>query len=162
MTQVKLKYREKGPDMNPEPVDGVSLRRAAEWFTQGRPTFVTLEPGDATRYDLLIVPHVSPYARMPSWGTTLVVTVIRYVGGHAIEADNFKWPFEGPWALTNIGKNNHWSKEVLAWWLEEFAYVVEHLNDSANTAPPFPCGVLGCTIAAPHEHKEGLRKAFEG
>lgn len=133
----ELKIGDRTLQLETNPIN-VSIERAAAWFNKGHAVFVTLEPGDATRYDLLLVQHVSPYGFIRSWGTSQVVTVIRYSGGHAIEADNFKWPYSGPWDLDNLGGKNAWTRALIDWWLTEFAKVAktksQHDADSANTA----------------------------
>lgn len=130
-----LHYRDDEPAMRREP-SNIELAQAAAWFNKGKPVFVTLEPGDATRYDLLLVLH-GESARIPTWGDQTIATIVRYRGGHAIEADNFRWPYEGRWVLDNIGKTNEWSRTFLDWWLQVFA---EATASAKNALSPTKIG----------------------
>lgn len=131
----ELYHRPDQPAMRFEPMN-VPIARAAHWFNLGKPVFVTLEPGDDTRYDLMLVRNNAPHARIATWGNQDVVTVVRYRGGHAIEADNFRWPYEGEHVLENLGKTNAWTRTLLDWWLEVFAEATRTKADydSANNA----------------------------
>jgi hypothetical protein len=49
-----MKYA--GRDLTMEPANGITLEEIAERLRAGLPTRVVLEPGDATRYEFLLVP----------------------------------------------------------------------------------------------------------
>lgn len=83
---------------------------------QGHHVHMYLEPGDATRYDLVFTP-----LRSGSRQTGLVV--IRLIGGHfAAAADLWDWTtgaseFQIDTAAGWLSKGNEWSHALFKWWL---------------------------------------------
>lgn len=127
-------------EFNGKPMDympiNIGFEQAAEVFTiLGKPITVVLEPGDATRYELMLVPH-GKWSKLTCWSPSdFVVTVVRYVSGEAVEADTFRWSTFGYHDLTNLGRNNQWTRKFLAWWLESFREKGQQIkNGSANSA----------------------------
>lgn len=118
-----LEYR--GRQMSAEP-SNVSMANLVALLASGRTVYVCLEPGDETRYDLLITPFASirrddfDGKGLPTWNPDephLVVTRLvdlRPAYGAVI------WP--GCWdgehaALATYGKAiNEWTHELLTWW----------------------------------------------
>lgn len=82
--------------------------------------FVRLEPGDATRYDLLItwgVAHTSAFGLSPGQSCESLI-VLRLVSGEVRGATLFGWMNYG--AVAQIANGNEWSATLLTWWLDEF------------------------------------------
>ena len=127
-----LEYRP-GTMMQVEPIN-VSLSEVAGTLRLNEPVVVILEPGDATRYHLLLVP----------------LRLGDFVSGHlgdfgiqASEADNYLFVSKlsgyecpGTWVpygpdravgthdVTELA-NNEWSRVLLAWWLSNLCEVSE-------------------------------------
>ena len=118
----ELRYPVSGKPMVAEPIN-VPLQRLAALLREGQTVVAELEPGDATYYNLLIV---------PCWADT----VHRYLESFGIppgSASNYLLVVKleqecsrAAWILTDgaVGRhdtvpltNNPWSQELLAWWL---------------------------------------------
>lgn len=108
--------------MKPEP-SNITLRHVLDLLHDGRTVYVCLEPGDATRYDLLITPVSgicvgdTVYGRLPSWGKEYSIMVTRLIGMRPAFS-NMIAPnmFDGE--LLEIANNNQWSKTLLNWWTQ--------------------------------------------
>src|SRR5947208_2980472 len=107
--------------MNPEPVNQ-SLARLATCLVQGdHPVIAELEPGDATYYNLLLVPawaaYVAPHLGRFGIPLTkahdyLIVTRLTDTEGQTFYCTRQI----GDWDLEIIP--NAWTRTVLVWWLK--------------------------------------------
>lgn len=112
-----------GKPMTFDPIN-MDVERMIQLLHQGTPQVVNLEPGDATRYDLLLLP--------------LNLDVGLYLGNHGIEPHTYggylfvSWLSDevcpGTWVPFSVDmmvdvwdvaglSNNGWSRQLLAWWL---------------------------------------------
>lgn len=85
---------------------------------QGMQVHVQLEPGDGTRYDLLLtwLPAVRTAFHLGDEARDgLLVT--RVVGGQVVGSAVYGWFSYG--AIARIANGNEWSAELLSWWLDE-------------------------------------------
>lgn len=114
-----------GVGMTPEPVN-VHPEQIVDAIRDGDPVVVILEPGDATRYHLLIVPAWADKVRdqLGAYGIpvrvaegTLIVTKLSQEGGNTF------------WAQTHVNEydladaiQNEWSRILLSWWLREYLW----------------------------------------
>lgn len=127
-----LEYRP-GKMMTSEPIN-MGITEVAAMLRLNQPVVAILEPGDATRYTLLLVPigdgdQVSPY--------------LGWLGIQEEDADNYlfvsnlhpeecpgTWVPFGPgvevgiYDVTDLSKNE-WSRNLIAWWLTELCGVSE-------------------------------------
>lgn len=133
----ELEYR--GRALSAEP-SNASLAYVANLLNVGRPAYVCLEPGDATRYDLLIVPfngicNGPNEPGLPTWNpaeTHLVVT--RLVGmrpGPSAVIWRDCWDGEHrELALYGVSVNE-WTHQVFAWWFARLWEALSLLGRSA-------------------------------
>lgn len=119
-----------GRPMAFDPIN-TTIEKVVQLLFRGTPQVVALEPGDATRYTLLMVPlgnDVAPFldsVGIPpeSGGNYLFVSAL------SDQLSRGEWlPFGagltvGTYDLANISENP-WSQEFLAWW---FTTLYEHL-----------------------------------
>lgn len=96
----------------------------AEAVRQGVPLYVVLEPGDGTRYDL-VVSRLARAERLP--GEPMQFVVSRIQSGTHVASQLFD--AEKPDASA-IANGNDWSATVLAWWLSELAERVEAASNA--------------------------------
>lgn len=102
-----------------EPVN-VPLWKMARILVEGRPVVAILEPGDATRYTLLITPvwagevreHLGSLGILEdSAAEYLHISKLDDLGGNE---SWFAAPRTGSWDLEYV--RNEWSREFLSWW----------------------------------------------
>lgn len=110
-----MKYGDQ--ELTSEPTN-LTLAEVASLLRSGHPVHVRLEPGDCTRYELLLVPTLAVVGKAsvvpgPQWFWVMRVrlggpcpSVLVEVGG---------WPGE----LEPLALGNDWTYQVLAWWWEE-------------------------------------------
>lgn len=110
-----------GRAMSADPVNW-SLVEIAELLRTGQPAVVILEPGDGTRYRLCIVPcwalGVGPYlddVGIPAIKSNEYLLVSKF-DGHRGEAW-FAYDGIGDYDIESV--ENPWSRELLAWWLQQ-------------------------------------------
>ncbi|NIN68869.1 MAG: hypothetical protein GTO63_30120 [Anaerolineae bacterium] len=118
----ELIYPFNGRAMHPEPLDR-TLDDVAVGLRAGESVSVVLEPGDATRYNLCLVPCWSPlvYDSLGSVGIPksraneyLLVVKFDSSGGSSWFAHSQIEHYD-----VGGGVQNQWSRELLAWWLRE-------------------------------------------
>lgn len=105
-------------EMDPEPVN-ISLSETATALIAGETVLVVLEPGDATRYNLCVVPCWAQFVgvdALASCGISdpsdyLLVTKFDSTEGNSWFARHLS--FEADVAP---GIKNRWSRTLLAWW----------------------------------------------
>ena len=129
-TSTDLIYR--GKPMTVEPANR-SLAGVAELLRTGRSVIAELEPGDATYYNLLLVPcwapgisgHLGRFG-VPSGSAhrfLIVVKVDEEGGGMTfVPTDGQKI---GVWDTLHLS-SNEWSQELFAWWL---SHLITALNE---------------------------------
>lgn len=115
-TMEQLNYM--GQAMNPEP-DNIRLSVIADALREGRSVVVVLEPGDATKYRLLLTPcwalgvcYELGDIGIPPQNSHDYLLVTKFDGhsGDAFFAYADVQHFD-------ISVSNEWSCELLAWWL---------------------------------------------
>lgn len=112
-------FESKKASLNPQPIEGGSLRDFALQLARGYPTTITLEPGDTTRYDLALIPMWGRYMRLGNYGDERQssLLVVRVVGGHPTGSQvvllnrSFK-------ELYQISNGNEWTEMLLDWWFD--------------------------------------------
>lgn len=115
-------------EMQVEPIN-IPLTEVAQLLKEGDPVVVILEPGDATRYRLLIVPcwSCSVGGRLGDIGIPLgketdylMVTKFDNYGGNMFFATEHvqHWDAE---AL-----ENEWSRDLVTWWVRRLWKVISH------------------------------------
>lgn len=105
-----------GKPLTWEPIN-TSVLILLDGLSGGFTKFVELDPGDATRYELLItwVPHLRTAFRFDEPGDHLLV--VRLISGDPIAVSLFGYAvFGGAGRLAN---GNEWSAVLLNWWLDE-------------------------------------------
>ncbi len=105
-----------GREMVREPTNMTWLDMIAR-LRMGQQVAVILEPGDASRYTLLITWALSVEQAFyfgDSASDALLVT--RVIGGHILGSVLFGWMNYG--AVVGIAQGNEWTGKLLAWWLE--------------------------------------------
>ena len=119
-----------GKPMTFDPIN-VSVLRVVQLLYQDTPQVVILEPGDATRYILLLVPlgtNIAPYLSdygIPSRESTQYLFVSKLTDEECLGT----WiPFGqdrvvGTYNVVPLS-NNEWSRQFLAWW---FTSLYEYL-----------------------------------
>lgn len=131
-----LEYRA-GRPMRAEPLN-YTLAQVRAMLTEDKaPVLVRLEPGDATRYDLLLVPVNAYYVREH----------VRHLGLTAEHAPRWLWvidtcaenrcaivPFDGLTTAAHLRgiSGNAWTQRFVAWWLA----VLFHARDDAPVGEP--------------------------
>ena len=124
MTAATLVYL--GKHLSAEP-SNISLLGVAHQIRDGQPVYVCLQPGDQTRYDLLIVPFSAirgnPDAKdgLPTWDrddTHLVVTrLVNMRPMYSAVVWRGCWDGEHRALATyGDGRVNEWTHELLTWW----------------------------------------------
>lgn len=102
-----------------------SLEEVAADLTAGRTVSVTLEPGDSTRYELLIVPLWEHTVRLAGWSAEDEyngLLVVRLIGGEPRESGVVLLR-DIPWTVSKFCKND-WTVELLAWWFQLLATAI--------------------------------------
>lgn len=90
--------------------------------------FIHLEPGDATRYQLLVLAaeHSPDYARsaglLEGWWLVQRWHGADLVAGGWVHADH---EYENHQILRAMSRSNDWTFQLLRWWLEEFFHAVD-------------------------------------
>lgn len=109
-----LPLREGQPPMNPQPIN-MSLKRAAALLALRSTVVVTLEPGDATRYDLVLtpLPWVGNYSDEDQ-GAGLLVT--RFRGGDAVACGVVLLNREYHNNIPALACDNLWTEVLFYWW----------------------------------------------
>lgn len=114
-----------GRPMRWDPIN-VSPERIQACLDVDEPVVVQLEPGDATRYTLMLVPSpVMPWLRgfgIPETEADLWLLVVKLASDG--RRDGWAWV---PWRPgAEVGTHdvaeldqNEWSQELLSWWLTE-------------------------------------------
>lgn len=110
--------------MKTEPVGLLTMNAAATLLKANQPVMVCLEPGDMTRYDLLIVPCGGVGMRSTAFGYSTLKNglFVHLVGeGSAVIPD-----------LSDVSEddfvkldNNEWTRTFMAWW---FGFLHEALK----------------------------------
>lgn len=130
-----------------EPARGGSLSVVAARLTAGDTVHVSLEPGDGTRYDLLIVPCWSPGLRDFAY-----LGDVRYHGlvivrtddpssmrGTVYTRDGYRGALEWP------ANNNAWSIDVFDWWLNKHLWPrIDAVRGVATELADDPKATLMC------------------
>lgn len=125
-----LEYRP-GKLMNGTPIN-VAMSEVVGTLRLNEPILVSLEPGDATRYTLLLVPirrgdHVSPHL---GWIGIPEESADNYLFVSNLSADGCPgtWVPYGPGI--NVGtydvsdlSRNEWSQRLISWWLTNLCEV---------------------------------------
>ncbi len=119
----ELEYH--GRQMSVQPLD-LELRDVAWMLNVGTAVTVRLEPGDATRYELLLVPMAGPFIKIGNYSaedTESGLIVTRFVGGtpegtgivllNRLEAESSDEMIDVQFSewVSNI-----WSMRLLNWW----------------------------------------------
>lgn len=106
--------------------EGVELSQIADDLGLGRAVDLTLEPGDGTRYDLILAPITS--GDRPQQG----LGVLRQRGGNFI-AGGLLWNWcEGPsdFDLSQLAADLHngslWTEVLLLWWFTSLCEVASN------------------------------------
>jgi hypothetical protein len=85
----------------------------------GRQVFAMLEPGDATRYELLITwctaPHLGQAFNLGDAAKDALL-VVRTVNGSICGACLYGWMAHG--SVMHISNGIDWSAKLLSWWLD--------------------------------------------
>jgi hypothetical protein len=74
-----------------------------------QPAHVRLEPGDGTRYDLVLIPEL---------GGSNGLHTYRFIGGDPYSSE-YVYPYNIKKAMELLAGNNTWSIELLTWWMIE-------------------------------------------
>lgn len=125
-----------------EPMN-ISLRDLVRGLTQGKVLYVQLEPGDATRYDLMMFSHAESFQHPSAPRNALWTWIIRERGGDPVACDSFRlWP-DDPFARYKVGAalsdGSHYTAAFLSWWLDELAREADRALSFRSTLPPtFP------------------------
>ncbi len=111
-------------EMDPIPWNHDSVERLWQAYARGYPFTAQLEPGDSTRYSLLIVPLHNAntafgYDERHMWQHYLIS---RVVGGEAVATVHRR-----AWVrnmdqhdAATLSLDNGWTQELLTWWLTGF------------------------------------------
>ena len=116
--------------MNPEPVN-LPLSAVAMALTSGNPVVVILEPGDATRYRLCLVPCWAAGLQadlgdvgIPQQNAREYLLVTRF--GARRGEGFFAWADVQAYDLESV--ENEWSRELLSWWLRRLWKELEKVH----------------------------------
>lgn len=113
----ELTYRLGDAPMDPKPVNR-ALFEVCQGLRRGYPQAVTLEPGDMTRYDLLITPlrpAVDTIFHYGFSGEDCALLVTRVIGGDP--RGSTVVINEVSYGELEIAHGNEWSGILLRWWL---------------------------------------------
>jgi hypothetical protein len=119
----ELRQSTHGQPMNPEPI-GATLSAKAALLDAGETTYVHLEPGDGTRYELLLVPMWAPHVNaaallyLPPACARASILVLNVLDEHDV----------GGAVVTRRGSYTRlrecgafaapWTRTLLEWWFE--------------------------------------------
>ncbi len=116
-----------GKEMNPFPTD-TSLTSLVHDLMVGRSATVELQPGDGTRYELLLVPMWENTVRLVGWGAEdsyngLVAVRLRggYPAGASIVFLNRPNAVN---ELSRLSGDNDWTATLLEWWFQHLAALI--------------------------------------
>jgi len=128
-TLPELLYR--GVPMRAEPVN-VSLADVVTALYEGRIAEVQLEPGDQTRYDLVLIPDTAlPLLfQVHRDDPTCGIMAVRVVGGEPCKSLCLM-PWER-WKFGQLSEGNEWTAELLAWWLGILFDAIEGATEDAH------------------------------
>lgn len=110
--------------------EGASLADVAARLLRRETVHVTLQPGDFSRYDFVIVPLDAITSAdgsrrgLESWGDDARLLVVRLVGMRPVCAA-VCWPGMWEGELSDLARGNEWSHELLAWWIDELFAAME-------------------------------------
>lgn len=115
-----LRYNDK--ELDPNPTNHFNLQTVARDLVDERTVHVILEPGDATRYDLTL---------MPMWATGLEhlgnydyedrnagLIVVRSVSGRIVASEVYLMNRDFHDNIEDLATGNEWSADLLQWWFE--------------------------------------------
>lgn len=125
-----------GKPMSYHPANYESLLDLVEFMENGLPCrYVHLEPGDATRYTLILMP-VREMSTVPVGidprGVSKWMMVLREVGGKIIGGGYFNTTVTPTiHDVEPLANDNLHSAEFLQWWLTCLFYTMEH-NEAPN------------------------------
>lgn len=114
----ELTYRLGDAPMDPQPAN-ITLIEAVHALRRGIPQAITLEPGDMTRYDLLITPLRPADDTIFHYGfggEDCALLVTRVIGGDPAESSVIINEVEH--RPLEIAHGNEWSGILLRWWLK--------------------------------------------
>lgn len=105
----------------------------------GLPVVVNLEPGDATRYVLLLTPCWSTWMQnelgcfgIPSDDSWMLVTKVDQSGPMASVWIPLEGGELGLWNVEKLSNKNKWTATILRWWLEELRLAIIELREQDN------------------------------
>ena len=101
-----------GRQMKPTPLN-MELHEVRSILESGKSVRIRLEPGDGTRYDLLITPQSDPDLRFTGCNEHHFL-VTKVTGGECISAFVSRWSDVHQWIP--FGNRNLWTSEFLNWW----------------------------------------------
>lgn len=130
----KLPVRIHGKYLNYEPKN-LPIDFAVRYFDKGEPVFIRLEPGDATRYDMLLTPltHPSAVKICPTYGVHPVsewaVLSLINVGGRKTTFVRLDSYFTSNWYNDELENENDFTRLAVAWFIGWFSHIrnTEHL-----------------------------------
>ena len=133
MMEVEEYFESKKRELQPNPL-GITLKQVAKFLVEGKPLTVELEPGDATRYELALIPMWADLMNLGNYGeereTSLLV--VRSVGGTPTTAQvvllerDFK-------ELYRISNQNEWTEQLFSWWFSLLWREIEFLKRAPNS-----------------------------
>lgn len=155
MTVSTLLFNGKPMSASPK---GTTLNAIAVALLAGQAVSAELEPGDATYYNLLIVPCWSEGLRnrlgrfgIPA-GSATNYLYVQQLRDLAVEAEGF-FARQGGVSAVDVPNRNEWSRQLIAWWVN---LLWEELGSQARVIPARdPLGQLLNTTA------ESLRGSLE-
>lgn len=107
-----------GKPLKHAPINMTMGDAVVAFLTDGK-VYVVLEPGDATRYELLIQNmNEVPGWDASAWGTDEVWSVTRFAGYESESATVYY--LDNPYKLDKISNRNAWTMKLFEWWLAEF------------------------------------------
>lgn len=133
-----LRYVTHGHPMKPNVLGGhVDLATLAREVYMGDrlgmpPVVLDLEPGDATRYTLVLTRLATREAVRAGWHRDdIIIQVTRIVGGRPAGTALLclEDEYQRHEAATTMWNGNEWTGMVLAWWLDCLAVAVQEVKD---------------------------------
>lgn len=128
-----------GKLLNPEP-SNFAMRKLVEALTQfSVPVYVQLDPGDSTRYDLLITPlsgilaDVGGATGLPYWGPRHTLLITRLTSSAKPLASAVVCPDIFAGELDEVANGNPHTLAVLSWWINcLFAAIAKAAGDPGD------------------------------
>ena len=106
-----------------------SMPRVVECLLHGTGSvWVVLQPGDGTRYDLLLTLRSTiEGAEQGGWGEEPSLFASRYIGGRGVGCTSV-WSDCHQWDLETVSNSNSWTARVLSWWFRCLWKHIEQLE----------------------------------